>query len=99
MNGDPLGGGGGLLVLVIVAIVYMLPTIVAMTRGTANRMSVAVVNVFLGWTFVGWVVALAMAVSGARPQKSAREYMLGQPRDGVSRERYDGPPLPPPPQG
>jgi hypothetical protein len=25
---------------------------------------VAVINLFLGWTFIGWVVAPAMAVSG-----------------------------------
>jgi hypothetical protein len=25
---------------------------------------VAVINLFLGWTFIGWVVALAMAVAG-----------------------------------
>jgi hypothetical protein len=26
-----------------------------------NLGSVAVINTFLGWTFIGWVVALAMA--------------------------------------
>jgi hypothetical protein len=26
-----------------------------------NKGSTIVVNVFLGWTFIGWVVALAMA--------------------------------------
>lgn len=26
--------------------------------------AVIVINLFLGWTFIGWVVALAMAVSG-----------------------------------
>ncbi|HXA88731.1 MAG TPA: superinfection immunity protein [Mycobacterium sp.] len=27
-----------------------------------NAGSVAVINLFLGWTFIGWVVAPAMAV-------------------------------------
>jgi hypothetical protein len=34
--------------------------------------SVAVVNLFLGWTFLGWVVALAMAVSGIKNQDTHR---------------------------
>jgi hypothetical protein len=40
---------------------YFLPTIVARSRRVPNLGSVAVINTFLGWTFVGWVVALAMA--------------------------------------
>jgi hypothetical protein len=40
---------------------YFLPTIVAVKRHVRHRGSVAVLNVFLGWTLLGWVVALAMA--------------------------------------
>ncbi|MCA2265190.1 superinfection immunity protein [Mycobacterium marseillense] len=43
---------------------YFLPTIVAAYRSAPNTGSIAVVNVFLGWTFIGWVVSLAMAVAG-----------------------------------
>ncbi len=39
---------------------YFLPSIVA--RKKPQFASVAVLNFFLGWTFVGWVVALAWAV-------------------------------------
>lgn len=53
--------------VVVVSIgVYFLPTIIAVSRGIPNEASVAVINVFLGWTFLGWVIALAMAVSGIR---------------------------------
>jgi hypothetical protein len=38
-----------------------LPTIIAVARKVTNQGSVLVINFFLGWTFVGWVVALAMA--------------------------------------
>jgi len=47
-------------VVLLCAALYFIPTIVGW--GHRNGASVAVVNVFLGWTFVGWVVALAMAV-------------------------------------
>lgn len=34
--------------------------------GTANRYSVLVLNTALGWTILGWVIFLAMSVSGAK---------------------------------
>ncbi|AAR89706.1 hypothetical protein PBI_U2_67 [Mycobacterium phage U2] len=42
--------------------VYLLPTLVATVRKSHLQGPVTVVNLFLGWTFIGWVVALAMAV-------------------------------------
>ena len=36
-------------------------------RKVTNLGSIAVINVFLGWTLVGWVVALAMAVRSLPP--------------------------------
>jgi hypothetical protein len=39
--------------------IYFLPTIIAMARGHKNTAAILVVNMFLGWTFLGWVGALA----------------------------------------
>lgn len=47
---------------------YFVPTIVAFSREVVNAGSVLVINLFLGWTLIGWVVALAMAV---RTQRTA----------------------------
>lgn len=44
---------------------YFTPTFVGMVRGKRNIGTVVVVNALLGWTVIGWVVALAMAF-GAR---------------------------------
>lgn len=41
---------------------YLLPTAIAYGR-KHNTAAISVVNFFLGWTLIGWVVALAMAVS------------------------------------
>jgi hypothetical protein len=49
-------------VVTLWACIYFIPTIVAYGRKVANAGSVLVVNLFLGWTFIGWIVALAMAV-------------------------------------
>ena len=40
---------------------YLLPTIVAEVRAHKSSNSVLVINLFLGWTLIGWVVALAIA--------------------------------------
>lgn len=48
-------------ILGIAAAIYLAPTIVAYNRQVPSIGSVAVINIFLGWTLIGWVVALAMA--------------------------------------
>ena len=51
-----------IIFLILLAVgVYLLPTIVAVFRKVVNVGSVAVINILLGWTFVGWVTAMAMA--------------------------------------
>jgi hypothetical protein len=66
---DDSGGSGlGLGVLILLAM-YFIPTIVGAIRKVPNIGSIAVVNFFLGWTFVGWVVALAMSVRSVPPRQ------------------------------
>lgn len=40
---------------------YLLPWAVAASRGARNSAQVFWLNLLLGWTLVGWVVALVMA--------------------------------------
>jgi uncharacterized membrane protein len=47
----------------IIIILYFLPTISAFERKKKNTSSIFVVNFFLGWTLIGWVVALSWALS------------------------------------
>lgn len=52
-----------LLIFVVVGIVlYFLPTEIAYMRGRINKGAIFCLNFFLGWTFVGWVVAMVWAV-------------------------------------
>lgn len=53
-----------LILVLIVLCLYFLPSIVALRRHSATTAAAVVLNVFLGWTVLGWVVALALAVSG-----------------------------------
>ena len=51
-----------LLIIGILAIaIYFLPTIIAHEKSKKQENAIAVFNIFLGWTFFGWVVALVWA--------------------------------------
>jgi len=71
------GAGGAIAGLFIAGMViglYFLPLIVAGVRHVPNIGSVAVINIFLGWTFIGWVVALAMAMRSSLASTSVHVY-------------------------
>lgn len=53
---------GAVALLLILVPLYFLPTIVAYRRDVPSFGSVLVIDLFLGWTFIGWVVAFAMAM-------------------------------------
>ncbi len=44
---------------------YFLPAIIAAARHTHNATAILLLNLFLGWTLVGWVVTLVMAICSA----------------------------------
>lgn len=44
------------------AAVYLIPTIIAGFRRHRNGVAILVVNFFLGWTLLGWILALVWAV-------------------------------------
>ncbi len=52
----------------IVLGVYFLPTIVANRRQHRNTTAIFAFNLFLGWTFLGWVLAFVWALT--RPAAS-----------------------------
>ena len=47
-------------------IVYFTPTIVARGRSAPDLGSVIVINLLLGWTLIGWIVALVMALKAQK---------------------------------
>ena len=53
---------GLVLLLLIGPLVYFLPSIIAFRRKHRNRVAILVINIFLGFTGIGWVAALVWAV-------------------------------------
>lgn len=65
---DPADAGDGTLAVVallfwaIIIALYFLPTILAKRNEQCNNFTaILLLNLFLGWSFIGWVVALIMA--------------------------------------
>jgi hypothetical protein len=50
-------------------IFYFLPSIIALARSKRSTLSIFFLNLFLGWTLVGWVVALVWAVKADDPHR------------------------------
>jgi hypothetical protein len=40
---------------------YFLPTIIALVRSKRDALSIFLLNFFLGWTLIGWIIALVWA--------------------------------------
>ena len=48
-------------ILTVLTLGYMLPWAVAATRGKSNTGAIGLLNLFVGWTIIGWIAALVMA--------------------------------------
>jgi uncharacterized membrane protein YqaE (UPF0057 family) len=59
---------GMLIIILIVLAVHFLPSVIAFRRGHHNRVAILVLNILLGWTLIGWVVAMVWACTAIRPQ-------------------------------
>jgi hypothetical protein len=69
------------VLLLIGAGFYFLPTILAGGRHHHNTGAIFIINLLLGWTLVGWAVALAWAFTTPAPAAPATIYI--QKPDGT----------------
>lgn len=76
--------------LIVAAALYFLPTIVASTRGHLSALGIFLLNLFLGWTLIGWLLALIWSCTG---NTAANYYRF------VVRDMGPNGPVPPPRSG
>ena len=55
----------------IVTATYFLPFIVAQSRRHVNVTAIAVLNLLLGWTCIGWIMALVWACT-VQPERGSK---------------------------
>src|SRR5262249_31656109 len=46
------------ILALLLAAIYLLPTLVAISQRAHNAFNIALLNIFLGWTIIGWAAAL-----------------------------------------
>jgi hypothetical protein len=56
-----------MLHLLILTALYFLPTLVANSRHLPERSGIFFLNLFLGWTCIGWIIALVWAITATSP--------------------------------
>jgi Superinfection immunity protein len=76
--------GYGLLAFGVIA--YLMPTVVALLRHHHNKTAITLLNILLGWTVIGWIVALVWSATAVRRelQTSSRGRALRCGRCGVA---------------
>lgn len=82
----------GFVLMALLAVGYFLPTIVATLRNHRNAGAIVAVNVLLGWTFIGWVVALVWSMTNPAPPVVVQQQPPVQFRAGdvVNGQRFNG---------
>jgi len=48
-------------------VLYFLPSIIALARSKRDILAIFLLNLFLGWSIIGWVVALIWAAKHDAP--------------------------------
>jgi Superinfection immunity protein len=98
-----MSAAGVILLIVVIVIAfgaYWAPTIVGWRRHVPNLGSIIVLNFLLGWTLVGWAVALAMSVKTIAPPVTLMQAQgwaqppPGYPPYGPPQPQPYGPPQP-----
>jgi len=49
--------------ILFLIVLYWLPSLIAIVRQTHSALGVAMINFFLGWTVIGWFLALFWALA------------------------------------
>ena len=53
----------GYAYLAVLLVLYLIPSVIAYRRWHKNFKPIFVLNIFLGWTFLGWLVCLVWSLS------------------------------------
>ncbi len=67
----------GVLTVVIIGItaliIYLIPTFIACKRKHTNKVAIILINILLGWTFIGWVGCLIWACIDNKSNKASED--------------------------
>jgi hypothetical protein len=73
----------GALIILLVVPIYFLPSIVAAMRKQSNTTAIFFLNLFLGWSLIGWVIALVWALK--KPETVAAAFVSSSSADEIKK--------------
>ncbi len=62
-----------IILLLFVLAFYFIPTSIAMQRETKNLGAIVMINLFFGWTILGWIAALLWAIAEGKEEQGLIE--------------------------
>ena len=65
-----------LLIVLILFFLYFLPAILSAYYSTGNHVAVLLINLFLGWTGIGWIVALILAIKSLSGREILKSFIF-----------------------
>lgn len=77
-NLDGVNKGVLALFLILAGLVYLLPSVVAVSGRHRQLHTIAALNIFLGWTIVAWLIAIVLALKN--PAKRPQDHVAQWPR-------------------
>lgn len=76
--GDAHGVSTATILFAGLAIIfYLLPSFVAYKRGRTNKSPILLLNLLLGWTFIGWVIALVWSTTTPTAPRTVQSNRMG----------------------
>jgi len=75
---------------IVLAVLYFAPTIVAAVTHSRNILAVVLIDVLLGWTVVGWIVAWVLCFTGRQEYPAGGGYAWPAQMPGMHGLSPDG---------
>ena len=64
------------ILIFILGTLYFIPTIIAKACNKKNSDGVFIVNFTLGWTIIGWIIALMWAISAPQNKNTSHSIVI-----------------------
>jgi len=76
----------GIVIVTFSILVYFLPGLIASRRNHKNMIPVFLLNLFFGWTFLGWIIALIWSFSANTSKPKSSDNEAGENTGGTEAE-------------
>jgi cytochrome c biogenesis protein CcdA len=74
--------GFGFIAFLLLPLLYFIPAIISAARNHTNNVAILLLNIFLGWTMIAWLVILIWSIAG-KPRKSTTKSKHNSPQSKI----------------